>query len=326
MIAVIIPVYNRPQEAADILESLTRQTFKDFRVIIVEDGSKDDCREVVEGFRPLLDVKYLKKNNGGPALARNFGAAHTDAGFLVFLDSDCILPEGYMEAVARAVREGTEFFGGPDMAHPSFSPIQKAVSYAMTSFFTTGGIRGGKRKLDRFIPRSFNMGVSHKLFDSAGGFSDMRFGEDIDLSMKVIATGAKARLLPDAGVWHKRRTNMRSFFRQVYHSGVARVNLSMRHKGSLKAVHLLPSLFVVGSLACLAAIPFWPWAAIPLAAIVLTWFMDAAIRNRSLKVGALSVAASFVQLYGYGTGFFSGLWQRIVLGRTEKEANRTDFF
>ncbi|MDR0509669.1 MAG: glycosyltransferase, partial [Rikenellaceae bacterium] len=254
MIRAIIPVYNRPQEAEEILASLARQSFRNFAVVVVEDGSSVDCRAVAEGFRDALNLAYLVKPNGGPASARNFGVREgcdRCDDFLVFLDSDCILPERYMETVRRAVEGGTEFFGGADMASRDFSPMQRAVSYSMTSLFTTGGIRGGRR--GGFIPRSFNMGVTRRLFDAVGGFSDMRFGEDIDFSMKVLQTGAEAVLLDGAEVCHKRRTDMRSFFRQVFHSGIARINLSLRHPGSLKPLHILPAFFLAGSLACLAA-------------------------------------------------------------------------
>lgn len=325
MISIIIPIYNRPQEAADILASLARQTDNRFEVVVVEDGSTRDCREVVDSFGDRLRLTYLQKENGGPALARNFGAEHCEGEFLVFLDSDCIVPPGYMAVVCGAVADGVEFFGGADMASDDFSPMQRAVSYSMTSFFTTGGIRGGKRKLDKFIPRSFNMGVSRRLFNAVAGFGDMRFGEDIDFSMRIIAAGAQPILLDGAEVCHKRRTNLGSFFRQVFHSGMARVNLTKRHPGSLKAVHLLPTAFLVGSLACIAAAPFWIWTLVPLVVIILTWFVDSSLRNRSLWVGCLSVATSFVQLYGYGWGFLVGLWRRGVMGQTEQKVNKTNF-
>lgn len=326
MISVVVPVYNRPREAEELLDSLARQSRGGFEVVLVEDGSQVDSRAVAERYAGRLDVSYYVKENGGPGPARNYGAERAKGDFLVFLDSDCIAPPSYMEAVSRAVEAGVRAFGGPDRADERFTPMQKAVSYSMTSFFTTGGIRGGKHKLDRFIPRSFNMGVARDLFERVGGFAPMRFGEDIDLSMRIIAAGGEPRLLPEAAVCHKRRTSLRSFFRQVYFSGVARINLTKRHPGSLKAVHLLPAAFTVGSLLCLGLAFVRPAFLLPLGLAALVWCADSSLRNRSLRVGLLSAATSFVQLWGYGIGFLTGAWKRLVLKRTEAETYRTNFF
>ncbi len=326
MISIVVPVYNRPREVEELLESLSRQHGGGFEVVVVEDGSRVDSRAVVERYADRLAVSYYVKENGGPGPARNYGAERAKGDFLIFLDSDCIVPPAYMDAVSQAVASGVEAFGGPDRADEHFTPMQKAVSYSMTSFFTTGGIRGGKHKLDRFIPRSFNMGVTKEVFERVGGFAPMRFGEDIDLSMRIIETGVSPRLLPEAEVCHKRRTNLRSFFRQVYFSGVARINLAKRHPGSLKAVHLLPAAFTLGSLLCLVMAFVHPAFLLPLALATVVWFVDSSLRNRSLWVGLLSVVTSFVQLWGYGIGFLVGVWKRLVLKRSEAETYRTDFF
>lgn len=327
MISIIIPIYNRPQEVRQIIDSLEEQTFKGFEIVVVEDGSTVDSKEVCDSYGDDLHIRYFIKDNSGPALARNYGAERAEGDFFVILDSDCILPETYMERVHYAVYTlGVDFYGGADMADDDFSALQKAVSYSMTSFFTTGGIRGGRQKLDKFLPRSFNMGVKADLFRKVGGFSDMRFGEDIDFSMRLLKEGVSGVLLSGAEVYHKRRTDLRSFFRQVYFSGVARVSLTKRHPGSLKLVHLLPSMFVLGSFVCLLLSLFNPLLFTPLIAISLIWFIDSSVRNRSLKVGLLSVATSFTQLFGYGIGFLSGLWQRVAMGRSERETFKTNFF
>lgn len=327
MISVIIPVYNRPAETREILESLSRQTLPGFEVVVIEDGSVVDSRTVVEEFRSRLNIRYLTKPNGGPGPARNFGAAHATGDFFVFLDSDCLVPPEYMQNVIRAVYEqGVEVFGGPDSASPDFSPMQKAVSYSMTSFFTTGGIRGGKKKLDRFFPRSFNMGISRAWFERVGGFSPMRFGEDIDISLRLIAEGALPVLLRDAVVCHKRRTSMRAFFRQVFYSGTARISLNIRHPHSMKAVHVLPALFTVGSVLLITAALWSWWCLLPLGMVALVWFIDAALRNRSIRVGWLSIWTSFVQLYGYGVGFLYSAWMRYAMHRSEEAVSHTRFF
>ena len=245
--SIIVPVFNRPDEVGELLESLAQQTFKDFEVIIVEDGSQRTCKDVCDQFAGILPLHYYYKENSGPGQSRNYGAERANGEWLIVLDSDVVLPPDYLRNVETGRKEaGFAAFGGPDAAHPSFTPVQKAISYSMTSFFTTGGIRGGKAKLDKFYPRSFNMGIRREVYRELGGFSKMRFGEDIDFSYRIVEAGHKTRLLPDAWVWHKRRTDFRKFFRQVYNSGIARINLEKRHPGTLKLVHLLPMVFTVG--------------------------------------------------------------------------------
>ena len=243
----VIPVYNRPDETDELLESLAQQTLRDFEVLVVEDGSQITCQQVVQKHAAQMPIKYFCKPNSGPGQTRNYGAERSQGEYLIFLDSDCVLPPGYLEAVEKELAEKPcDAFGGPDRSHPSFTPVQKAISYSMTSFFTTGGIRGGKKKLDKFYPRSFNMGISASLYRKLGGFSKMRFGEDIDLSIRIFQNGARCRLFPQAWVWHKRRTDLRKFFRQVHNSGIARINLYKKYPSSLKLVHLLPALFTLG--------------------------------------------------------------------------------
>ena len=304
--SIIIPVYNRPGEVDDLLRSLARQTYKGFEVVVVEDGSDIPCREVAARYEGELDIRYFAIPNGGPSAARNYGAKESAGDYLLILDSDCVLPDRYVEAIDRslAVRPA-DAFGGPDRTHGSFTPVQKAISYSMTSFFTTGGIRGGKRKLDKFYPRSFNMGVRRDVFEKLGGFdTTMRYGEDVDFSMRIVLAGYETRLMPEAYVYHKRRTDFRQFFRQVEHSGAARVVLARKYPGSLKPVHCLPALFVAGTATQLLLGLFCPWlyAALLLYAVVL--FADATARNGGdARIGALSVAAATVQLFGYGIGF-----------------------
>ena len=339
--SVIVPVFNRPDEVRELLESLCAQTFRDFEVVLVEDGSSVPCATVADAFRNKLDIKYFIKENSGPGQTRNFGAEHASGEYLIILDSDVMVPPGYFEAVeAELSRESADAFGGPDRAHPDFTPVQKAINYAMTSFFTTGGIRGGKVKMDKFYPRSFNLGISADAYKALGGFSKMRFGEDIDLSIRIFAAGYKCRLFPEAWVWHKRRTNLKKFFKQVHNSGIARINLYKKYPSSLKLVHTLPAVFTVGvafllaiALPLLMALSCLPWwgailvALSPLLLWVLAVFTDASARNSSLRIGALAVAASFVQLTGYGTGFLRAWWLRCILGRGEElQAFKKSFY
>lgn len=359
--SLIIPVYNRPDEVDELLESLTTQTCKDFEVMVVEDGSSVPCEEVVKKYTELLDVRYFKKPNSGPGTTRNYGAERSRGEYLLILDSDCVLPEGYIEAINKELeRQPADAFGGPDRAHDSFTPVQKSINYSMTSFFTTGGIRGGKKKMDKFYPRSFNMGIRRDVYMKLGGFSKMRFGEDIDFSIRIFKGGYSCRLFGEAWVWHKRRTDMRKFFKQVHNSGIARINLYKKYPESLKLVHLLPALFTLGTsmlllLAlvgcmgrmwifqmdhkymyapnlpgllnyrdCFSALVFYPL--IPLLLFALLIGVDASCQNRSLYIGLLSIKASVIQLFGYGTGFLRAWWQRCVMHKDEFSAFENNFY
>ena len=344
--SIIVPVFNRPDEVDELLQSLVGQTLKDFEVVIVEDGSEKPCKDVCDKYAGKIDLKYFMKKNSGPGQSRNYGAERANGEYLIVLDSDVVLPEGYLKAVDDELRrEPADAFGGPDCAHNSFTETQKAISYSMTSFFTTGGIRGGKKKLDKFYPRSFNMGIRRDVYMRLGGFSKMRFGEDIDFSIRIFKAGCKCRLFPKAWVWHKRRTDMRKFFRQVYNSGIARVNLYKKYPESLKLVHLLPMVFTVGVIllflvACFGRImmvygnpaDFYSWyylvvgALSPILFFSLLIFIDSSIRNKSLPIGFISIGAAFVQLTGYGFGFISAWWKRCILGHDEFHAFEKTFY
>ena len=325
--SLIIPVYNRPDEVDELLESLTRQHFQDFEVLVVEDGSSVPCESVVDRYATSLNIHYLKKANSGPGQTRNFGAERSRGEYLLILDSDCVLPPNYLDAIeAELQKEPADAFGGPDRAHESFTPVQKAINYAMTSFFTTGGIRGGKKKMDKFYPRSFNMGIRREVYQDLGGFSKMRFGEDIDFSIRIFKAGYRCRLFPDAWVWHKRRTDWRKFFKQVYNSGIARINLYKKYPESLKLVHILPAVFTLGVCAILLLSLVCPWSLLLLFVFVLVILIDASLQNKSLFIGVLSVIAAFIQLIGYGTGFLSAWWKRCVCKEGEFAAFEKNFY
>ncbi len=355
--SIVIPVYNRPDEVDELLSSLLSQSFQDFEVIVVEDGSKITCREVCDKYTGKLCLSYFMKPNSGPGQSRNYGAERANGEYLLILDSDVVLPKDYLQAIEDELNTlPCEAFGGPDASHPSFTPVQKAISYSMTSFFTTGGIRGGKAKLDKFYPRSFNMGIRRDVYQTLGGFSKMRFGEDIDFSYRICEAGYKPRLFPQAWVWHKRRTDFRKFFRQVFNSGIARINLEKRHPGTMKLVHMLPMVFTVGVIGLvllfilgLSMYFYGEWldannlrptdnmhqgvgfcfciiALFPLLLYSFIIFIDSSIKNRSIWVGILSIPAAFVQLMGYGLGFLKAWWKRIVLKQDEFTAFEKNFY
>ena len=243
--SIIVPVFNRPDEVDELLESLSSQTLKDFEVVIVEDGSQIPCKDVCDKYANILDLHYYFKENSGPGQSRNYGVERAQGEYVIILDSDAVTPPGFMQAIDDELKhQPTDAWGGPDAAHESFSDIQKAISYAMTSFFTTGGIRGGKKQLDKkFYPRSFNLGVRREVYQQLGGFTTERFskmslyGEDIDFSLRIYKNGYSCRLFPEAWLWHKRRTDFRKFWRQVYNSGYARINLWRKYPEALKPVH-----------------------------------------------------------------------------------------
>ena len=328
--SIVVPVFNRPDEVDELLASLCSQTLTDFEVIIVEDGSKNPCKDVCDKYASILDLHYYYKENSGPGQSRNYGVERAHGEYVIILDSDVVVPAAYLTAVDSAISHqpsAIAAFGGPDAAHPSFTPVQKAISYSMTSFFTTGGIRGGKAKLDKFYPRSFNMGIRRDVYQQLGGFSKMRFGEDIDFSYRIVEAGYQPRLFPDAWVWHKRRTDFRKFFRQVYNSGIARINLEKRHPGTLKLVHLLPMVFTLGVIGCLLLAPFcYGLTLLPLALYCLLILTDSTLQNKSLQVGLLSIPAAFTQLMGYGFGFIESWWKRCVLKQDEFTAFEKNFY
>lgn len=323
--SIVIPVYNRPQEVRELLDSLALQANKDFEVVIVEDGSWLPCKRAVERFESVLPLKYFYKENSGPGLSRNYGAERSCGEYVIFLDSDCVVPEQYTEVLWQFCHRGVvDAFGGPDRADASFSKIQKAINYSMTSFFTTGGIRGRKQSLEKFHPRSFNMGFSRAVLEATGGFSGLRFGEDIDMSIRIMEAGFQTCLVPEAYVFHKRRTSFRQFFKQVFHSGMARIDLYLLHPQSLKLVHCFPSAFAVGTIAMLLSSLFWTWALLPLGVYVLAVFVGSLLQNGNILVACLSVAAAFVQLFGYGIGFLRNFFVKIVVGQRAVEKKRLE--
>ncbi|MBL7705178.1 MAG: glycosyltransferase [Taibaiella sp.] len=326
-LSLIIPVYNRPQEVEELLSSLLLQNNKNFEVVIVEDGSALPCAEVVDRYTDKLRISYYTKPNSGPGQSRNYGAERAKGNYFIFLDSDCVIPEGYTQAVYQSLEQQyVDAFGGPDAAHENFTDFQKAINYSMTSVITTGGIRGGGEKMDKFFPRSFNMGYSKEVFEKTGGFGKIRFGEDIDMSIRILSNGFKTRLIKAAFVYHKRRSTFRQFFKQVHNSGIARINLNKRHPGTLKLVHALPAVFTLGVVILLIASLFCWWFILPLLFFFLVIFADASLRNKSLKIGWLSMWVSFVQLTGYGSGFIIAFIRRHILGQDEFASFEKTFY
>lgn len=318
--SIIIPLYNRPQEIDELLETLTHQTYTQFEVLIIEDGSVNDARSIVSKYTNDLDIKYYYKPNEGQGFSRNYGFERANGDYFIIFDSDCLIPEDYLETVRNYLFDHElDAFGGPDAAHQSFTPVQKAISYAMTSPFTTGGIRGNKKHIGQFHPRSFNMGVSREVYEKVGGFILTRLGEDIEYSIRIHEQGFKIGLIPAAKVFHKRRTSFSQFYKQLHFFGRARINIYKHFPSELKAVHFFPALFTGFVILTLFINIFYRPLALICNSLLLIYFMLIFFHswqvNKSVKVAFLSIIAAFIQLTAYGLGFVQDFVKRIVFNK-----------
>jgi len=319
--SLIVPVYNRPGEVSELMESLDKQTFRDFELVLVEDGSSLKSDRVVDLYRGKFSVKYLDRENQGPSLARNTGMEVAEGDYFLFVDSDCILPPAWMEKIhERLIEDPVDCFGGPDRAAGTFNNVQKAISFSMTSFLTTGGIRGGSRQVGRFYPRSYNLGISRKIYTEMGGFPVTRMhpGEDMVFSIELMKRGYKTALFNEAFVYHKRRSTLKQYFRQVKKFGYTRYVISKVYPETRKIIYWFPSLFLFGSiLLMLSGALLHLFYLIPLVLLLLLIFSVSSYVNNSLEVGFLSVMTSVIQLAGYGWGFALSFFRVEVLGKDD---------
>ncbi|QXP64805.1 glycosyltransferase family 2 protein [Polaribacter sp. HaHaR_3_91] len=304
--SLIIPVYNRPNEIEELLESLTKQDFSDdFEVLIIEDGSTDKSDLIVEKYKTELDLKYFFKENSGAGASRNFGMQNASGNYFIILDSDVIVPVQYLSEVQKALETNfTDAFGGPDAAHKSFTSLQKAINYSMTSVLTTGGIRGKKQAVGKFQPRSFNLGLSQIAFKKTQGFSKMKNGEDIDLTFRLWENDCETQLIEKAFVYHKRRSSIQQFFKQTFGFGTARPILNKKYPTTAKPTYWFPSLFIIGiDVSIILAILGYNQLLYFYGFYFLLIFLDSLVQNKNLKVAFLSVFTSLTQFLGYGLGF-----------------------
>ena len=324
----IVPVYNRPEEVEKLLISISRLDYnKNFEVVIVEDGSTLTCEAVCSRFRESVNISYFFKSNSGPGESRNYGMRKAKGNYFIILDSDCILPKGYLQAAESALQSDyVDCYGGPDAAHESFTSLQKAINYSMTSFYTTGGIRGGSEQLDKFQPRSFNMGLSKEAFLSTEGFGKIHPGEDPDLSIRLWKSGYRTRLIKDAYVYHERRISWKLFYKQVHKFGMVRVILNKWYPDTAKVIYWLPSLFIIGLLfSMLTFLAGYVWLLYAVMLYFLLIFIDSSIKN-GVKIGLLSIYAVFIQFTGYGYGFFKSYFYLNILKKEEKNQFPQLFF
>ena len=329
LFSLIIPVYNRPDEVDELLESLSQQDYSDnFEVVIVEDGSSLRCDDVVRKYAGKLHLSYSFKENSGPGDSRNYGMKKAKGDYFIIFDSDCIIPKRYLTEVAKALKENyVDCFGGPDAALDSFSDIQKAINFAMTSFLTTGGIRGGSEKIDKFQPRSFNMGLSRKAFEASNGFGNIHPGEDPDLSIRLWNLGFETKLFLKAYVYHKRRIDWEKFTVQVNKFGKARPILNSWYPQYNKLTFFFPSVFIIGLLFAVILLIFTYDVFLQLYfGYFLMIFLVSTYKNKSFKVGLLSIKAVWKQFFGYGTGFIESFTKVIILNQKPQEAFPELFF
>ena len=327
--SIIIPVYNRPDEIKELLESLAKTDYKsEFEVVIVEDGSTETCENIVNEFKILLNISYFVKENSGPGDSRNFGMRKAKGDYFLIFDSDCIIPIDYLSEVSRQLNlEFVDCFGGPDRALPSFSNVQKAIDFTMTSFLTTGGIRGGSTTIDRFQPRSFNMGLSKKAFEVSGGFGDIHPGEDPDLSIRLWKLGFDSKLFLKAYVYHKRRIDWDKFYLQVNKFGKARPILNNWYPEYNKITYFLPSLFLVGFYFSIFLLIFAQDLLLKLYFIYfIVLFLNSTYKSKNMIVGYLSVKAAWKQFSGYGFGFLESYLKIAVLKQLPERAFPELFF
>ncbi|TLF44948.1 glycosyltransferase [Maribacter aurantiacus] len=325
----IIPVYNRPSEIEELLESLLKQTYpKEFEVVVIEDGSTVPSKEVVASYEGQLNISYFQKPNSGPGDSRNYGMKKAKGNYFIVLDSDCILPPQYLEEAEKSLtQEFVHCYGGPDAAHSSFSDVQKAINYAMTSFLTTGGIRGRRDAVNKFQPRSFNMGISKEAFEATGGYGNIHPGEDPDLTIRIWEKGYETKLIPEAFVYHKRRIDWNKFYIQVRKFGMVRPILNKWHPTTAKLTYWFPTLFILFLLTSIG-FAFLGFKA-PLICVLiyfLVLFMDATVSTKSLKVGSMAVFATLVQFGGYGFGFLKSTFYTTFSSRTPEEIFPKLFF
>lgn len=307
--SVIIPVYNRPQELDELLSCLNQQTYRDFEVVIIEDGSNLNSNDVVNRYQKKLPIAYYVKENGGQGFARNYAFERAKGEFFIILDSDALIEANYLESVSEGIkRDNLDLFGGPDKDHPDFTAIQKAISFAMTSLFTTGGIRSRAKNVGgKFHPRSFNMGISREVWEATNGFKITRMGEDIEFSIRCISLGFKSGLISEAFIYHKRRTNFTQFYKQIHFFGRARINISRFFPNELKWVHFFPACYFIyfwntillnilspsiGNMLFAGLFAYW-----------LAIFIDAVKKTKNLYVSLLGLVAANIQLLAYGQGF-----------------------
>ncbi len=325
----IIPVYNRPQEIKELLESFTKLEYSEsYEIVIVEDGSSEKSEDIAVTFLEELSISYYYKENSGPGASRNYGMQRAKGNYFIILDSDCLLPPHYLKTANDFLAANFHHcYGGADAAHSSFTPLQKAINYVMTSFYTTGGIRGNEKSISNFEPRSFNMGISKETFSKTEGFAKIHPGEDPDLSQRILKQGFSTTFIPNAFVYHKRRISWRKFYTQVKKFGMVRPILNKWHPQASKLTFWFPSCFVLFTLVSAALSIFYRWEfLIPLLGYTSVLFLDSSFKNKSIYIGLLSIMALYIQFFGYGLAFLKSTFYIKLLKKDPEKQFPNLFF
>jgi len=323
--SIIIPSFNRVDEITALLVSMEELRFprSQFELIIADDGSTDETLHFIKSYSSAsgLNLILVSQSNQGPGAARNLGVAAASGDFFIFIDSDVTVPGHWLEEISKQLQlEGGQAFGGPDTYRDDFPALLKAINHSMNSFLTTGGLRGKKGKsLARYYPRSFNMGLSRALWEKTGGFSKLRHGQDIEFSHRLHQAGAKILFIPKAFVFHKRRTSLKKFFKQVFNWGVARINLYKMNPSMLEPLHALPAVASAGYLLLSLMAFFHPvlkqiWLVFSAFGLLLLLFSSAqALRQyRSIAVALYVPLVIPIQIFGYGIGFIYNFIRRVI--------------
>lgn len=316
--SIITPIYQCSKETNEFLGSLVKQNYTDFEIILVEDGTKDSSKQVIEQYSDKLNITYKYIPNTSVSYRRNYGMSVAKGDYFVFFDSDCIIPENYFQIVSNRInKDKIMAWGGPDSDHPSFSNLQKAINYSMTSVFTTGGIRGGKKKIGTYHPRSFNMGIHREVYEKTGGFPTVVSpGEDIIFSIDIQEKGYKAYLIYDAHVYHKRKISIKKYFRQISSFAFVRYPISLIYPYTFSPVFVMPSIYMLGLVfLLLLGILVNPYFLLPIAIHYLLIFLDASLRIKKISIGLLATLTSFVQFCAYGSGFLKSVVERYRTGK-----------
>ncbi len=335
-ISVITPSYNRASELEHLMRSISAQSIDHnlFELIISDDGSTDDTEALINSWqeKASFSIKYISQENKGPGAARNHGLEKSIGELILFIDSDCEAHPKWIETIVDEYHK-SEFdaCGGPDGGKKDFTLLQKAIDYSMTSFFTTGGMRGHSEKMiSKFYPRTHNMGVKRDKYEAVGGFGNLRHGQDIEFSHRIRTSGGKIRFIKNALVYHRRRTSLRQFIKQVFNWGVARINLGKIDTAMLEPVHFLPSLSILLSLFIILIIYQLDWG---ISEIFLLFFSPlsiicllGALNKKDLRVFPILLLVIPIQIFGYGLGFLQAYIRRFIFNEAELVGFKKNYY
>ena len=225
-------MHNAEKTIVQTLKELENQTRKDFQVVIVDDGSTDNSSKLVTDFKNQseLTVKLIHQKNSGPAKARNLGVKHSEGSIIIFLDSDCIPPENWVEEMVRPLSESIVGCTCGYRVENRESLIARYVDYEIA--------RRHKKLINNKIDTigSYSASFLRSVFIEAGGF-DIAYldanAEDFDLSFKIGRMGYGLKFTDKTSVYHYHPDSLRKYLKQQYSRGYWRVKLYLRNKDKI---------------------------------------------------------------------------------------------